>query len=411
MPSLIRRTVAALPGPTAGRSDVVHWDDALPGFGLRVFATGGRRWVVRYRLGRRQRLVTLGSVEKLDLTKAREKAREILAAAALGHDERAAIETRKAEAAAEPEFTFKALAEHYLERHAEKRQRPRTLEETRRALIKHAVPLHRKPVEAITRRHIAELLSDLAEKSGPIAANRARANLSAMWTWAMRQGLTEAHPVTATAKAAPERARERVLADDELRAIWQATDDGGDHSSIVRLLLLSGQRREEVGAMAWAELDLEAAVWTIPGARAKNNRAHRVPLSGPALAILEAIPDRGRSLVFGWSRKAPTGFSGWSRGKAMLDTRVAKARGEALAPWRLHDLRRTAVTGMAELGVAPHVVEAVVNHVSGHKSGVAGIYNRATYETERRAALELWSQQLLALVEDEAATVIPFRKA
>lgn len=158
-----------------------------------------------------------------------------------------------------------------------------------------------------------------------------------------------------------------------------------------------GQRREEVGAMAWPELDLDARMWTIPGERTKNRRAHRVPLAAAAMAILEALPDRGRPMVFGWSRKAPTGFSGWSRAKATLDARVAKARGAALAPWRLHDLRRTAVTGMAELGAAPHVIEAVVNHASGFGGGVAGVYNRATYEAERRAALELWAEHVLAL--------------
>jgi integrase len=185
-----------------------------------------------------------------------------------------------------------------------------------------------------------------------------------------------------------------VLSTEELARVWRTTDPASDFGAIVRLLLLTGQRREEVAAMAWSELDLGRGRWILPAQRTKNRRPHEVPLSSQALAILAARPRRpGRDLVFG-EGKGP--FSGWSSAKKMLDSRIA-ATGGALPAWRLHDLRRSVVTHMAEIGIAPHIIEAVVNHVSGHKGGVAGVYNRATYAAEKRAVLEAWAHHLEAL--------------
>lgn len=201
----------------------------------------------------------------------------------------------------------------------------------------------------------------------------------------MQEGFSDRNPVGDTAKR-PERARERVLSRDELKAIWHATDEPGDHNAIVRLLLLTGQRRQEVGGMSWPEVDLEKAVWTIPSERTKNRRVHEVPLSPLAMDVLAGLMGRfDRAFVFGIGNGP---FSGWSRAKARLD------RKSGVQNWTLHDLRRTFVTEMAEIGVQPHVIEAIVNHTSGHKAGVAGVYNRAVYAREKRSALDRWSDEI-----------------
>jgi integrase len=181
----------------------------------------------------------------------------------------------------------------------------------------------------------------------------------------------------------------------ELAAVWRACGDDA-YGAIVRLLILTGQRREEIGGLRFEEIG--DGIIALPAGRAKNKRAHVIPLSAPAHTILAARPPRSE-FVFGKV------FTSWSRGKYLLDT----ALDTKLVPWTLHDLRRSVATGMAELGVAPHIVEAVLNHVSGHKAGVAGIYNRATYEKEKRAALATWADHVLAAVEGRPATVVPMR--
>jgi integrase len=189
--------------------------------------------------------------------------------------------------------------------------------------------------------------------------------------------------------------RERLLTDAELVAIWKAAPDS-DYGRIVRLLMLTAQRRE-IGALRWPEIEgeEETALIALPGSRTKNHRQHDVPLSAPALVEIEAcLKASGRDLVFG---KGEGGYSGWSRSKEALDVAA-----DLKQPWTLHDLRRTAATRMADLGVQPHVIEAILNHVSGHKAGVAGIYNRSTYAAEKRAALDLWADHLTRAIKARA---------
>jgi integrase len=212
----------------------------------------------------------------------------------------------------------------------------------------------------------------------------------------MRQA--EANPVMGTFRIAIEVSRKHVVTNEELAAIWRACRDD-DYGGIVRLLILTGQRRDEVGDIMWSELDLDRGIWVIPRERTKNGLTHEVPLSGVALEILRSIPRRvGRDFVFGEGRG---GFSGWSKSKTRLDARIAKA-GAVVRPWRLHDLRRTAATRLGELGTLPHVIEATLNHISGHKAGVAGIYNRATYAKEKREALNRWADYIHGMKDKPA---------
>ena len=372
-------------GLPPGRSDKIYFDDDLPGFGLRLREGGKRSWIAQYRVGSKQRRVTVGTVKTTSLDAARNQARSVLAKVHLGGDPQA----EKAERRARASITIGAMAERYLAEHAVKRLKPRSYIEVERHLKKHWAVLARIPIRDVTRSDVAAQLGRIAATSGPIASNRARAALSAFFAWAIGEGLTDATPVLGTNKATAEISRDRVLTPVELAAIWQESG-AGDYAAIVRLLILTGQRREEVGGMLWSEIDV--AVWRIGAERTKNGIAHDVPLSPSALAVLGGLERReGRNLVFG-SRVGP--FQGWSRAKAALDGRIAAALGRAPAPWRLHDIRRTVATRLADLGVLPHVIEAVLNHVSGHKAGVAGVYNRSTYAAEKRAALDLWARRV-----------------
>jgi integrase len=222
--------------------------------------------------------------------------------------------------------------------------------------------------------------------------------------------ISTSSPVLGTNRPAEPKSRERVLTDSELAEIW-ATFGDDDYGRIVKLLMLTAQRRDEVGGMRWTELDTDKNVWTIPSTRTKNHREHTVPLTDAAIALIP-LRREGREHVFGDGprRKGDShrGFSGWSKSKAALDARILAARqkaadagveAEPLPDWRLHDLRRTAATVMADrLGVLPHIVEAVLNHVSGHRAGVAGVYNLARYEAEMRAALRTWADYVHGIV-------------
>jgi len=221
----------------------------------------------------------------------------------------------------------------------------------------------------------------------------------------MGEGLAESNPVIGTNNATEEVSRDHVINDAELAAIWRACRDD-DYGRIVRLLTLTGQRREEVAALAWSELDLAGGLWAIPKQRTKNSLPRDVPLSATALDVLTSPPRQdGRALLFGEGKGR---FQGWSKAKAALDRRIAQ-QGAEVRPWRLHDLRRTMATRLGDLGVLPHVVEAVLNHVSGHKAGVAGIYNRALYAAEKRQALDLWSEHVRSLIEGTEPRIFPLR--
>jgi integrase len=197
------------------------------------------------------------------------------------------------------------------------------------------------------------------------------------------EGLLDTNPVTGTAKAEENGSRERVLTQDELRQLWHGLGDDPFHD-VVRLLLLTGQRRNEIGLLQWSEIDVARKLIVLSPERTKNGRAHELPLSSQALAIIDHLPRRNSSgFLFG-----NKGFQRWDKAKTALDQRVG------IAPWTLHDLRRTAATQMAELGVLPHVIEQAINHVSGHKAGVAGIYNRSKLTDAVRKGLQKWADHL-----------------
>jgi integrase len=218
----------------------------------------------------------------------------------------------------------------------------------------------------------------------------------------MEEGWTTANPVIGTRKPADPKPSEHVLSDADLARVWRACGDD-DFGRIVRLLILLGSRRSEVGGMCWSELDLDADAWTLPAERSKNHRQHVIALPPAAIEIIESVPRTSRDHLFG--DRAGKGFTSWSRGRQDLDQRLAgKVR-----PFRLHDLRRSTATKMADIGVEPHVIEAALNHYSGHRAGIAGIYNKSKYERAVKAALARWSEHVLALVEGRESKVVTLR--
>ena len=253
----------------------------------------------------------------------------------------------------------------------------------------------------MTRQDIIGTLDTIAGRQGEVAADRARTALGGFYSWAIQRGYAENSPTLSVRPRAEAVARDRVLSETELVEVWQACGDD-DYGRILRLLILTGQRRQEIGDLAWPEIDLQKRQIELPPERVKNGRPHVVPLSKQAIAVLKDAEEReGRELVFG---RGGGGFSGWSRAKAELDARIAKRRGSAgiakpIPAWVLHDLRRSFVTHLNENKIAPpHVVEAIVNHISGHLAGVAGTYNKALYLDERRAALTEWGRHMASLV-------------
>jgi integrase len=323
--------------------------------------------------------MVLGDVSAVSLEAAREAARQKAAGVAQGANP--SVERKKKRTAG----TVLEVVEAYLV-HARDRQRSRTFSGTERHLRVHAASLHHDRVETVRRGDIASLLGRVADSSGPISANRLRAALSAMWTWGLRTGLIEAdnNPVTFTIRQR-ENTRDRTLSVAELKAIWDATDNGKDYSRIVRLCLLTGCRREEIGRLRWDEIRNDRIVFGPD--RMKGNLAHEIALLPMISAILPTRPDGASGCVFG---RRGTGFSGWSKSKTELNVMLASV-GWKMPAWGLHDLRRTFSTRLHDAGVEPLVIEALLAH---KQQGVAAVYNRASFREAKSAALMRWHEMV-----------------
>src|SRR5262245_566519 len=385
-----------------GKTDHIEWDDDLAGFGLRLRASGERvvrTYVAQYRAHGHTRRIRVGAFEKLSPDEARKAAKKVLAQVEIGGDPQAERRARREQES----HTLKSIVAMFLE--AKKPiVRPNTFRELARYLCgPYFKPLHATPVDHVTRRDVAVRVAKIVEQSGSPTARRARAALSALFGWALGHGLAESNPVVGTIAPTDSKPRARVLSDTEIVALWRACGDD-PFGKIVKLLLLTGCRRMEICGLRWSELDLDTGMLRLPAERTKNGRSHTLPLPSTALDILATVPRMiGRDNLFG--ERSDLGFTQWGD-KRDLDAKL----GDAVAKWSLHDLRRTAATGMADIGVQPHIIEAVLNHISGHKVGVAGIYNRSSYEREVKAALALWSDHVRALVEGGGRKIVPMHR-
>ena len=387
---LTNASLARLKMP-AGKSDHIEFDETMPGFGVRIRNGGAgehRTFIAQYKTGTRHRRINLGNVTKVNLEDARTQAKIIFGKVAMGEDPAAAKNTARAEASRR----LDAIIANYLEA-KQTEIRARTYAIAKYQLETLWKPLHTLAVSAVNRAAIAAQANIIAGERGPVAANRARSTLSAMFAWAIGEGLCDENPVAGTNKKEENGPRERVLSDSEAATLWlDAPED--DFGQIVRLLMLTGCRREEIGLLRWSEISMDARTITLPPERTKNGQQHVVPLSEAAVKVLHSLSRRdGRDYVFG---RNGDGYSNWSEAKGRLDATV-----QLKEPWTLHDLRRTVRTGLGMLGVVPHVAEAVLNHLPAK---LIRTYDRNTYTAEKRDALERWGSHLAVAVAQASGT-------
>jgi integrase len=393
-----KASIAALTMPE-GKSEHFVWDDDCPGFGLRMRSTGSKSWFVQYRFAGRQRRESFGDIRKLGLEDARKTARQRYAKLQLGTDPAAEREQVKAQAA----LSLKVVAGRYLDFKRDK-VRQSSLKALDHQLNRQWKPLHNRSLRAIERADVAARLQELIETFGPMSAKNARDTLSALYVWSIKEGLCESNPVLATNNPGEGKlSRDRVLSDSEIAAIWNACEDDSCGRGI-KMLLLTGARRNEIGKLEWKEINFDTGVLTIPGERTKNSCALMLPLPKIAIELLRSQPRKHEDYVFvGAHGKC---FASWNHEIEKLNARIAKAKGKPLPHWQVHDLRRTMRTNLGKLRVPPHIAELCINHVKV-KGGVQAVYDRYTYQPEIGQALARWAEHLLAIVEGRDSKVVP----
>lgn len=405
-------TAANLTMP-AGKSDHIEWDDDLPGFGVRIRSSGSKTWLIQTRIARQGYRESLGDVRKVTLKDARMIARKRFAQIELGMNPRA-DEAARATTAETKKQTLAIVSADYLAARAaglnnKPPMRASTLKAARRYFEVQWAPLRGKPITDIKKEDVAKQLREIVNNHGRTSAARARTHLSALFTWAMKEAYpVEANPVLNThSPVNSDDLRDRVLDDEELKTVWRACRDD-DFGRIVRLLMFTACRRDEIGSLSWSEVDIDGGRITIAGERTKNGRVHKLKLPPAAVDILQSIPRRpARDLVFGGRGG---GFSAWSYSTLHLHARIAEQEGAALKPWTLHDIRRTVRTAMSKLGIVPHVAEAVLNHVA-KKTKVERTYDHYDYDKEKGEALAKWADHLLSIVQAPASNVVSLKSA
>ena len=386
---LTAKFIESVSQPPRGR--IEFFDTLLPTFGLRVTERGVKSWVVMYRVHGRQRRLTLGRYPALSLADARERAQESLRVAATGIDpyeiqknEKLLFENARLE-------TVEAVSSLFIERYA--RPKNRSWRETKRIFDRHVISAWKgRQVGEVSRRDVIRLLDEIVDAGAPYMANRVLANLRRFFNWCIERDLIDQSPASHVKPPTSEQSRDRVLDDNEIARVWAAWADlGWPFGSALKIMLLTGQRRTEVAHMRWNEVDLASSSWLMPRSATKSDREHVVPLAGATMELLSRAPRTGEFIFSGNLGKPIAGFS-------KIKRRVDELSG--VADWRIHDLRRTAASGMAGLGHPPHIVEKVLNHASGTVSGIAAVYNRHDYLREKREALDDWSEHVREIVSN-----------
>jgi integrase len=349
-------------------------------------------WIYSYRIAGRARRMTIGRAPGLTPQDARKAAQHFAGLVAIGRcpssERKAARSLQKCKDLPVRDM-IERVAAQYL-KHAKARTRLSTWTETKRVFDREILPEWRgRRLSELGKQDVRKLIEGVAKRA-PVGANRLLATVKTFLAYSVEQDLISVSPADAIRPPAPEKARERVLSDDELGAVWRTSLGLGEYGAICRLLILTGQRRGEVAGMTWAELDMAAKTWTLPAARAKNGRQHVIPLSAQALAVLGNLgPAPTLGPVF-----EPVGFS---QAKARLEAELKAGAGTQLPPWTLHDLRRTAASGMASLGVRIETVEKILNHASGSFRGIVGVYQKYDFASEKRSALDAGAAHVAAL--------------
>jgi integrase len=393
----IRLTKSAIDALSTPQTDIVYWDAGFPGFGVKVTPKGRKVFIVLYRNGdasSKLRKYTIGPYGRVTLHQARLAAQKVFVAKLEGRDPAAEKRERKRRVVAD---RVEDLLESFI---VQRLSQNRSGGEIARLLRREVGGAWTgKSIHEISKRDVVEVVSAIEQRGAPIAANKSLKSIKTFLRWCVGRAILDQSPAEGVPLPAKEVARDRVLHDQELaQVILAARKIGGPYGGIVELLALTGQRREEVAGLSWQELDLEQRVWTIPKSRTKNGKAHVVHLSEQSLAVLNRADQRG-PLVFSVLGTKP--FQEFSTAKRLLDDL------SGVTGWRLHDLRRTCVSGMARLGVAPHVADKILNHQAGTISGVAAVYQRHDFLAERRTALDLWGAhigQLLGEISQDRRT-------
>jgi len=381
--------IAIRTAPIPDRGQVEIWDATIPGFGIRISARARKSFVLVYRAQGRARRLTIGPYPSVTLATARARAHTALGQIAAGADPATDKVVERRRPTAE---SFEALVDEFIEKYAKPRNR--NWQETQRILRREFVPRWGiRAVGSIKKGEVTEAIDRMVKRGSPGAATRTFAIVRRFFNWCVERGVLEVSPCHLLRAPTAQNSRDRVLSDDEVCSVWKAAATiGYPYGHIVQLLVLTAQRKGEVAGLRWSEFDSSDKLWSLERERTKSKRQHVVPLSPAALDIIRSVPRIDQQLLFPSviGKGLVSGFSKW---KARLD------EVSGVSDWRLHDLRRTAATGMARLCVAPHVIERVLNHTSGILGGVAGIYNRFQYVSEMRDALEHWATHVEALLK------------
>jgi integrase len=392
----IRLTKSAIDDLPTPSSDVVFWDAGLPGFGLKITPKGRKVFIVLYRTGgagSKLRKFTIGPYGRVTLHQARVAAQKVFAARLEGRDP--AAERREARRRLVTDRVEDLLETYIEQRVAQNRSAGEIARLLRREMGK---PWAGKSIHEISKRDVVELIEEIVQRGAPGAANKTLKSIKTFLRWSVGRAVLDQSPAEGVPMPAKEVTRDRVLADEELaRVILAARKISGPYGGIVELLALTGQRREEVARLSRQEVDFASRVWTIPKSRTKNGKAHVVHLSPQSMAVLDRAGGPG-PLMFCLLGTKP--FQAFGRAKRVLDQL------SGVTGWRLHDLRRTCVSGMARLGVAPHIADKILNHQVGTISGVAAVYQRHEFLAERKAALDLWGAHVAEIIKD----VVPERR-
>jgi integrase len=374
--NLTVRFLDSIKAPASGR--IEYWDTGTSGFGLRVSDQGRKTWVVLYRHHGRLRRLTLGTYPALSLADAREEAEDARRAAAKGRDpagEKRAIKLGD---------TFEDLATDYIELHAKVNKR--SWRDDQRAINRDLLPRFRHmKIADVKRRDVIAMMDAINSRGAPIMANRTLEIIRRIYSWAIEKDRAEHNPCIGV-KPFAESSRDRVLSDDEIRALWKALDaQTAQVAGRFRLQLLTAQRPGEIRKMRWQDIDLAAGWWTIPAELAKNGLSHRVPLSCPALAILQSVHKTTGDRP--WVFPSPL-TKGPVASNVKATAALCKSIGASFSP---HDLRRTAASNMGSMGISRFSIGRVLNHVDGT---VTAVYDRHTYDQEKRQALDAWARRI-----------------
>lgn len=375
-------------GLSSGAKDI-RWDNTISGFGVRVYPSGKKSYVLSYRHEGIKKLMVLGSADKIKFAQAKIIAVKQSAILLDGQDP---LQKKKT---TNTDLRVEVIFNEYLKNYAQKNIK--TWLQIDRAFQKDILPIiGRMDITKLKTQDISKILDTLSKRGSHVTANRIYAYIKAFLNWAVGKGYCDTNPAEKIKRPHKEKARDRILSEGEIKNVWNACEkEGFPFGSFLKFSLLTGQRKGEITEARWEQVDFEKRLWIIPQENTKTGRNQIVPLSDLAWDILMQTPWRDGYI---FSIDSKNSYNGFSRSKSRFDALLKEESKTGISHWTIHDLRRTMTTGLAEMGVPPHVCESILNHSSGKISGVAAIYNRYDYLSEKTEALQAWADKLNVLI-------------